>query len=107
MKTIFSKTRVEAFSDGIFAIIVTLLVLEIKVPHIEDHASARALTDSLLKLFPKFISWIISFFTVAVIWVNHHKIIQAIQATGPWHILVELPSFTLDLLYSFSDSHNG
>ena len=76
MKTIFSKTRVEAFSDGIFAIIVTLLVLEIKVPHIEDHNSTGALIASLFKLFPKFISWIISFFTVAVIWVNHHRLFK-------------------------------
>lgn len=76
MKTTFSKTRVEAFSDGIFAIIVTLLVLEIKVPHIGDHGSATDLTASLLSLFPKFISWIISFFTVAVIWVNHHKLFK-------------------------------
>jgi uncharacterized membrane protein len=42
----------------------------------EDHASAGALTASLLKLFPKFLSWIISFFTVAVIWVNHHKLFK-------------------------------
>ena len=76
MKTIFNKTRVEAFSDGIFAIIITLLVLEIKVPHLENHASAGALSTALFELFPKFISWIISFFTVAVIWVNHHKLFK-------------------------------
>jgi uncharacterized membrane protein len=76
MKTNFSKSRVEAFSDGIFAIIITLLVLEIKVPHIELHSSPADLTAALFNLFPKFISWIISFFTVAVIWVNHHKLFK-------------------------------
>lgn len=76
MKNIFSKSRVEAFSDGIFAIIITLLVLEIKVPHLEDHHSRADLLKALLSLFPKFISWIISFFTVAVIWVNHHKLFK-------------------------------
>jgi uncharacterized membrane protein len=76
MKTLFSKTRVEAFSDGIFAIIITLLVLEIKVPHIEDHHSPEGLTAALFNLLPKLISWIISFFTVAVIWVNHHKLFK-------------------------------
>jgi uncharacterized membrane protein len=76
MNTIFSKTRVEAFSDGIFAIIITLLVLEIKVPHIEEHHSSQALLTALIKLFPKFLGWIISFFTVAVIWVNHHKLFK-------------------------------
>lgn len=76
MKTVFNKNRVEAFSDGIFAIIITLLVLEIKVPHLENHASAGSLSTALFELFPKFISWIISFFTVAVIWVNHHKLFK-------------------------------
>lgn len=76
MNNIFSKSRVEAFSDGIFAIIVTLLVLEIKVPHIHDNSSQTELTTALMGIFPKFISWIMSFFTVAVIWVNHHKLFK-------------------------------
>ena len=76
MKNIFRKSRVETFSDGIFAIIITLLVLEIKVPHIEKHDSTSELIAALLALFPKFIGWIISFFTIAVIWVNHHKLFK-------------------------------
>lgn len=79
MNNIFSKNRVEAFSDGIFAIIITLLVLEIKVPHIHEYNSASELRQSLTSLLPKFFSWIISFFTVAVIWVNHHKIFKQIK----------------------------
>jgi uncharacterized membrane protein len=79
MKNIFSKTRVEAFSDGIFAIIITLLVLEIKVPHIHDYNSTAELKEALWALLPKVISWIISFFTIAVIWVNHHKIFKQIK----------------------------
>jgi uncharacterized membrane protein len=79
MNNLFSKNRVEAFSDGIFAIIITLLVLEIKVPHIHEYDSADELTKSLLNLLPKFVGWIISFFTVAVIWVNHHKIFKQIK----------------------------
>ena len=68
------KGRVEALSDGVFAIVVTLLVLEIKVPHVEAHDSVRALAGSLLALAPKFMSWVISFVTVCVIWVNHHRL---------------------------------
>jgi uncharacterized membrane protein len=79
MKNIFSKNRVEAFSDGIFAIIITLLVLEIKVPHIEVTHSTAELQKALLGLLPKMISWIISFFTIAVIWVNHHKIFKQVK----------------------------
>jgi uncharacterized membrane protein len=78
MEHIFNKSRVEAFSDGIFAIIITLLVLEIKVPHIENHDSATNLFLSLKLLIPKFVSWLVSFFTVAVIWVNHHRIFKQI-----------------------------
>lgn len=70
----FSKGRIEAFSDGIFAIIVTLLVLEIKVPHIANGSSVSELGIQLYHLLPKFVSWLISFLTVCVIWVNHHRI---------------------------------
>lgn len=79
MNNLFSKNRVEAFSDGIFAIIITLLVLELKVPHINENNSTDELTKSLLTLLPKFVGWIISFFTVAVIWVNHHRIFKQIK----------------------------
>jgi len=74
------RGRVEALSDGVFAIVVTLLVLEIKVPHVEAHDSIAALAGALLSLAPKFVSWVISFATVCVIWVNHHRLLaQAAQ----------------------------
>jgi uncharacterized membrane protein len=76
MKNYFSKSRVETFSDGVFAIIVTLLVLELKVPSVSDHQSVQELVNALMALLPKFISWIISFFTVCVIWVNHHRLFK-------------------------------
>ena len=76
--TYFSKSRIEAFSDGVFAIIVTLLVLEIKVPHIDHHESIPELAQALYVLLPKFISWIISFLMVCVIWVNHHRLLNQI-----------------------------
>ena len=79
MKDTFSKNRVESFSDGIFAIIITLLVLEIKVPHIVEGHSASELLHALAGLVPKFMGWIISFFTIAVIWVNHHKIFAQLK----------------------------
>jgi uncharacterized membrane protein len=70
------RGRVEALSDGVFAIVVTLLVLEIKVPHVPDHGSAAALARALLDLAPKFVSWVISFVTVCVIWMNHHRLFK-------------------------------
>ena len=53
MNNIFSKSRVEAFSDGIFAIIITLLVLEIKVPHIDDYSLNIELLKDLLDFCQK------------------------------------------------------
>ena len=72
----FTKNRVEAFSDGIFAIVVTLLVFEIKVPHIEHINSSAELLSALIALFPKFFSWVISFLTICIVWVNHHRIFE-------------------------------
>lgn len=67
-------TRIEAFSDGVFAIIVTLLVLELKVPPLKEHASAAELWHQLGELLPKFLSWLISFIIVCKFWLNHHHV---------------------------------
>lgn len=66
------KGRLEAFSDGVIAIIITIMVLEIKVPHGTDWATLAA-------LYPKFLSYIISFVYVAIYWNNHHHMLQATQ----------------------------
>src|SRR4029077_7267657 len=68
-------TRIEAFSDGVFAIIVTLLVLELKVPPLKDHAGVAELAHQLVGLFPKFLSWLISFIIVCKFWLNHHHML--------------------------------
>jgi uncharacterized membrane protein len=68
-------TRIEAFSDAVFAIIVTLLVLELKVPAIKDHASVAELAHHLVELLPKFLSWLISFIIVCKFWLNHHHVL--------------------------------
>ncbi len=75
----FTKNRVEAFSDGIFAILVTLLILEIRVPHIENPCSAPELFASIMDLAPKFFSWIISFLTICIVWMNHHRIFDSFK----------------------------
>jgi uncharacterized membrane protein len=69
-------TRVEAFSDGVFAIVVTLLVLELKVPPLKDHASVAELMHQLIELLPKFLSWLISFIIVCKFWLNHHHLLS-------------------------------
>src|SRR5215831_298299 len=69
-------TRIEAFSDGVFAIVVTLLVLELRVPTLKDHASAAELGRQLIELAPKFLSWLISFIIVCKFWLNHHHVLS-------------------------------
>ncbi len=67
--------RTEAFSDGVFAIVVTLLVLELKVPILHDRASVSELDHRFVDLVPKFLSWLISFVIVCKFWLNHHHLL--------------------------------
>src|SRR5687768_15818547 len=67
-----SKGRLEAFSDGVLAIIITIMVLELAVPHEPTLAA-------LLPLVPIFLSYVLSFIFVGIYWNNHHHLFQAIQ----------------------------
>jgi uncharacterized membrane protein len=70
--------RLEAFSDGVFAIAITLLVLEIKVPHLEGESSAGLLT-LLIKQWPSYLAFLLSFVTILIMWVNHHILFTHIK----------------------------
>lgn len=65
------KGRLEAFSDGVIAIVITIMVLELKVPH------GGGSIESLIPLFPVFISYVLSFIYIAIYWNNHHHMLQA------------------------------
>jgi uncharacterized membrane protein len=86
------KGRLEAFSDGVIAIIITIMVLEMKVPHGEDLAS-------LLPLLPVFLSYVLSFVYVGIYWNNHHHMLHAtskVSAAVMWanlHLLFWLSLF--------------
>lgn len=64
-----NKTRLEAFSDGVLAIIITIMILEIKVPEGHDFADLKP-------LIPKFLSYVLSFIYVGIYWNNHHYLIH-------------------------------
>ncbi len=66
------KTRLEAFSDGVIAIIITIMVLELKVPHGDTWAD-------LGKLWPVFVSYVLSFTYVGIYWNNHHHMLHAVN----------------------------
>lgn len=82
-------TRVEAFSDGVIAIAITLLVLEIRVPPIEE-ASPAELWQALRDLWPNYLGYVISFFTIGIMWANHHTIFRYIARTDHYLILTNL-----------------
>jgi uncharacterized membrane protein len=70
------KTRLEAFSDGVIAIIITIMVLELKVPHGES-------IDTLLPLIPIFLGYVLSFIYLGIYWNNHHHMLHTCnQVTG-------------------------
>jgi uncharacterized membrane protein len=65
--------RLEAFSDGVIAIVITLMILTIKIPAVDDKASAGEIWNSWLALVPTLIAYILSFVMLGVLWVNHHQ----------------------------------
>jgi TMEM175 potassium channel family protein len=68
-------TRIEAFSDGVSAVAVTPLVLDLKVPVLNNPAGVGELAQALLDQLPKLLSWLISFIIVCKFWLNHHHIL--------------------------------
>ncbi|WPV02463.1 TMEM175 family protein [Mucilaginibacter sp. cycad4] len=69
------KGRLEAFSDGVIAIIITIMVLEMKVPHGES-------LEALKPLIPVFLSYLLSFIYVGIYWNNHHHTMQAVRSVN-------------------------
>jgi uncharacterized membrane protein len=67
-----NKTRLEAFSDGVIAIIITIMVLEMKVPHGSE-------AKDLLALWPVFLSYVLSFVNVGIYWNNHHHLLHTVK----------------------------
>ena len=67
-----NKARLEAFSDGVIAVIITIMVLELKVPHDAD-------PHALVPLIPVFLSYVLSFVYVGIYWSNHHHMFHAVR----------------------------
>jgi uncharacterized membrane protein len=74
-ETELATHRIESFSDGVFAIAITLLVLEIKVPHFDD-GNARDLASALLGLWPSYFGYVFSFVMIGIHWVHHHYVFK-------------------------------
>jgi uncharacterized membrane protein len=81
------KSRTEAFSDGVFAIAITLLIIEVRLPDSEP----GELAGDLVSLWPSYAAYVVSFIVIGIIWVNHHMIFQRITT-------VDRPLLFLNLL---------
>jgi uncharacterized membrane protein len=75
--------RVEAFSDGVFAIAMTLLALDLRVPHPGSGSTGRALAVAISQEWPSYLAFVTSFFTVLIMWVNHHHMFTLIRRVSP------------------------
>ena len=69
--------RLETFADGVMAIAITLLILEVAVPRVEG----RALASALAHQWPSYVAFVVSFLTIGIIWVNHHHMFKLITRT--------------------------
>jgi uncharacterized membrane protein len=79
-------SRVEAFSDGMFAIAITLLILEIKVPD----ASQGPLAAALLRQWPSYVAFLLSFAYIGVMWMNHHRMFTHIRRSNDTLLVLNL-----------------
>jgi uncharacterized membrane protein len=80
--------RVEAFSDGLFGIAVTLLVLEIRVPPPETLPAGAHLLDLLAQQWPAYIAYVVSFLIISIMWINHHNLFKVIRRTDNLFLLL-------------------
>jgi uncharacterized membrane protein len=88
-----SKHRLEMLTDGVYAIAITLLVLELKVP---GHAAGESQVDllhALGHLIPKFVAWLMSFFILCIFWIAHHRMflwVRSVDMKAMWITLLTL-----------------
>jgi uncharacterized membrane protein len=87
------SSRVEAFSDGVFSIAITLLVLTLAVPTYEKTASAPELRRALLDQWPTYVAFVISFLSILIMWANHHNIFSLIRRVD--HVFLLLNGLVL------------
>jgi uncharacterized membrane protein len=92
---IMGTNRLEAFSDGVLAIIITIMVLELKVPHGDD-------LNSLKTIFPVFLSYILSFINIGIYWNNHHHLMQTVE-----HVNGKVLWANMHLLFWLSPLHRA
>ncbi|MEO8611376.1 MAG: TMEM175 family protein [Chloroflexota bacterium] len=82
--------RLEAFSDGVFAIAITLLVLEIRLPSAANGEAEGGLLAQLTSLWPTYLAYIISFVTIGIMWTNHDALLKDIKRADRPFVLINI-----------------
>src|SRR5215510_4445653 len=79
--------RIEAFSDGVFAIAITLLIIEIGVPHV---SSEESLSKALGDLWPKYFAYVLSFVMIGIYWANHHSFFRLFVRADHYFLMLNV-----------------
>lgn len=98
--------RLEAFSDGVFAISITLLAISLAVPHLENSVN-ESLSHALLNQWPQYLSFFISFLNVGIVWANHHEMFRFIKRSNHIFLLINLFLLMFITLMPYSTSLLG
>jgi uncharacterized membrane protein len=98
--------RLEAFSDGVFAISITLLVITLQIPHLRDPIK-DSLGAALLGWWPQYLSFFISFLNVGIVWANHHEMFRFIKRSNHIFLLINLFLLMFITLMPYSTSLLG
>ena len=102
--TEIGKNRIEALSDGIFAIVMTLLILELHVPNLPPTAANVEVTPALIALWPKFVTYLVAFVSLGVFWIAHHIMYHGIRRADRTLLWFNIVFFMFVSLLPFSTS---
>jgi uncharacterized membrane protein len=87
VQRISETARLETFADGVMAIAITLLILEIEVPHVE---AGESLATALARQWPSYAAYVVSFLTIGIIWVNHHHLFAVVERTNHTFLMLNV-----------------
>lgn len=102
-----SKHRIEALTDGIYAVAMTLLVIELKLPAHELIHSQEEPVVAVINLLPKFIAWVISFLVLSLFWLGHHRLFNQVRHVDDKLLALNLVQLGLASLMPFSSALAG
>lgn len=99
-----SPQRIEALTDGVFAIVMTLLVLELSIPVIAGTSAGTALSQRLLEMWPKYLGYLVSFLMLSLWWLSHHNLFEYVKRIDGRFLWLNLYFLMIVALIPFSTS---